>query len=79
VAFIFVKRLQRVIDKQIGKDQTAYIKSRFFVLMKDLEYFESNNDESIFLFLDFQKAFTSVIWNFSLLKQYRNSTLVHTF
>ena len=69
LAFVLAQRLQKVIDNLINKDQTAYIKGRFIgsnarLLLDIFEYCESNNKEGILMFLDFQKAFDSVEWNF---------------
>ena len=47
IAFIFARRLQKIIDDYISKEQTA-----------------NNNEEGLLLFLDFEKAFDSIEWNF---------------
>ena len=69
LAFVFARRLQTVVDKLIGRDQSAYIKGRYIgisarTVLDIFEYCEETNSEGILLFLDFQKAFDSVEWNF---------------
>ena len=69
IAFTLAKRLQKVIDKLISYDQSAYIKGRFIginarTIVDIYEYCEENDIDGILLFLDFQKAFDSVEWNF---------------
>jgi exonuclease III len=69
IAFIFALRLQKIIHKQIGTEQTAYVKGRFIginarFILDIFEYCENNNENGILLFLDFEKAFDSVEWNF---------------
>ena len=69
IAFVFAKRLQNILDRLISKSQSAYIKGRFIgenarLILDIFEYCENSNDEGIFLFLDFEKAFDSVEWNF---------------
>ena len=69
IAFIFAKRLQKVIDKLISKDQSAYIKGRYIgdnarLILDIFEYCTENNQDGILLFLDFEKAFDSIEWNF---------------
>ena len=71
IAFVLAKRLQRILDNIISKDQSAYIKGRYIginarLIVDIFEYCESNNQEAILLFLDFQKAFDSVEWPFML-------------
>lgn len=69
IAFIFARRLQKVIDKLISKEQFAYIKGRFIginarVVLDIYEYCMEYANDGIFLFIDFEKAFDSVEWNF---------------
>ena len=69
IAFVFARRLQNILDRLISKSQTAYIKGRFIgenarIILDIFEYCENSNDDGIFLFLDFEKAFDSVEWNF---------------
>ena len=69
IAFVFARRLQTIIDKLISNSQTAYVKGRFICLNARLildifDFCEENNCDGILLFLDFEKAFDSVEWNF---------------
>lgn len=66
IAFIFAKK---VIDKLISKEQSAYIKERFIginarVVLDIYEYCMEHANDVILLFIDFEKAFDSVEWNF---------------
>ena len=63
--------MQKIIHKQIGQEQTAYIKGRYIginarFILDIFNYCENNNKEGVLLFLDFEKAFDSVEWNFLL-------------
>ena len=58
----FAKRLQKVIDKFISHDQSAYIKGRFIginarTIVDIYEYCVENDIDGILLFLDLQKSF----------------------
>ena len=58
-----------MIDKLISKDQSAYIKGRYIgdnarLILDIFEYCTENNQIGLFLFLDFEKAFDSIEWNF---------------
>ena len=69
ITIIFAERLQKIIHKQIGNEQTAYIKGRFIgtnarFILDIFDYCETYNKEGVLLFLDFEKAFDSVEWNF---------------
>ena len=69
IAFTFARRLQKVIENLISNDQSAYIKGRFIglnarIIADIFDNCEICNDDGILLFLDFQKAFDSVEWNF---------------
>ena len=69
IAFIFAKRLQRVVGNIINKHQSAYIKGRYIgenarINVYILDHCEENNSDGILLFLDFEKAFDSIEWNF---------------
>ena len=53
----------------INKNQSAYIKGRYIgenarLILDIFEYCEEFADEGILLFVDFEKAFDSVEWNF---------------
>lgn len=69
IAFIFARRLQKLIDKLISRNQSGYIKGRYIgnnarLILDIFDYCENTNTEGILLFADFQKAFDSVEWNF---------------
>lgn len=69
IAFVFARRLQKVIDNLINENQSAYIKGRYIgenarIILDLFNYCEETNNEGIFLFLDFEKAFDSIEWNF---------------
>ena len=69
LAFALSYRLQKVMDKLVGSQQTAYIKNRFIgenirTVLDILEYTEKQNIPGLMLCLDFQKAFDSLEWNF---------------
>ena len=69
IAFIFARRLQKVLDSIISQNQSAYVKGRFIginarLIIDIFEYCENLGEESILLFLDFHKAFDSVEWSF---------------
>ena len=69
IAFVFARRLQTIIDKLISNSQTAYVKGRFIglnarLILDIFDFCEENNYDGILLFLDFEKAFDSVEWNF---------------
>ena len=69
IAFIFAQRLQKIIHKQIGNEQTAYIKGRLIgtnarFILDIFDCCETYNKEGVLLFLDFENAFDSVEWNF---------------
>ena len=69
IAFVLAKRLQSVIAKIIGKDQSAYIKGRFIgfnsrMILDIIEYCNTNNKQGVIIGLDFRKAFDSLEWSF---------------
>lgn len=62
-------RLKQVLDTIISKTQTGFIKGRYIGentrLIYDLMNFtEINNIPGLLIFIDFEKAFDSVSWNF---------------
>ena len=69
IAFVFARRLQKVIDNLISRNQSGYIKGRYIgnnarLILDILDYCENTNTDGILLFADFQKAFDSIEWNF---------------
>ena len=66
---MLASRLQRVIGDIVGPDQTAYITGRFIGsnvrLIQDVfDLYNKKNISGLFMFIDFEKAFDSVEWNF---------------
>ena len=69
IAFVFARRLQNILDGIINKNQSAYVKGRFIgmnarLILDIFDYCEETNEDGVLLFLDFEKAFDSVEWNF---------------
>ena len=69
IAFVLARRLPTVIDKLIGKQQSAYIKGRNIsqnarLILDIFDFCESSDTDGLLLLLDFEKAFDSVEWNF---------------
>lgn len=69
IKFVLEKRLQNILFKLINKNQTAYIKGRYIwenarLILDIFEYCETENINGLLLYLDFEKAFDSVEWNF---------------
>lgn len=68
-AHVLAKRLQNVADKIIKREQSAYNKGRYIgenvrFILGVFEYYLQNDLDGILLFLDFEKAFDSVEYNF---------------
>ena len=79
IAFIFAKRLWKVVGNIINEHQSAYIKESYIgenarIILDILDYCEENNSDGILLFLDFEKAFDSIEWNF-VFKTFRKISL----
>ncbi len=71
ICFVLSNRLQKVLHKIIHEDQTGYIKGRYIgsnarLLNDYFEHCESYNIPGILLYLDFEKAFDSIEWNFMI-------------
>ena len=69
IAFIFARRLQNIINKIINPNQSAYIRGGYIgsnarLILDIYEYCENFYEDGILLFLDFEKAFDSIEWNF---------------
>ena len=69
MAFVLANRLHKVIDKIISDDQSGYIKKRFIgtnirLISDIIEHADNMNIGGAVLFLDFEKAFDSLEWNF---------------
>ena len=68
-AHVLANRLQKIASRIIGKEQSAYIKGRYIgenarIIMDIFEYCKNNDEDGILLFLDYEKAFDSVEYNF---------------
>ena len=66
---LIAKRIEPFLPKLIHSDQTGFMKDRFIGqnvrLLNDLmEYTDVKKISGIFLFIDFEKAFDSIEWNF---------------
>ncbi len=71
LCFCLANRLQKVLKSIINENQTGYIKGRYIGANARLiqDYFENCENfqiPGILLFLDFEKAFDSLEWNFML-------------
>ena len=69
MCFVLARRLQKVAKRIISKEQSAYIKGRYIgenarLIVDIFEYYMSNDLDGILLFLDFEKAFDSIEYNF---------------
>ena len=69
LAGVLATRLQKVISDLIGPEQVAYIKGRFIGtnirLIQDIfQLYNEKNYPGLFMFVDFQKAFDSIEWDF---------------
>ena len=69
IARVLAYRLQKVIAKVVSSDQNGYIKNRFIgfsirQIQDVIDYAEDCNLNGVLLFLDYQKAFDSIEWNF---------------
>ncbi len=71
LCFVLANRMQGVLKDIILEDQTGYIKGRYIGtnarLLEDyFEHCESKQIPGILLYLDFEKAFDSIEWNFMM-------------
>ena len=69
IAFCLANRMHKILPTIISSDQTGYMKKRFIGqnirLVQDIiEHADKHNTDGALLFLDFQKAFDSVEWEF---------------
>ena len=69
IAFCFARRLKHILEKLISNEQSAYVKGRYIgenarIILDIFEYCDNYENDGVLLFLDFEKAFDSVEWNF---------------
>ena len=69
IARILSNRLQKVLPSIINEDQTGYIKNRYIgenirTILDILEHTSTKHNPGVIVFLDFEKAFDTVSWNF---------------
>ena len=62
-------RIKSVLNKLISKDQTGFLKGRYIgentrLIYDIMDFTEENDIPGLLLFIDFEKAFDSVSWNF---------------
>ena len=62
-------RLQKVLPKIISQDQNGYLKNRFIgfnvrTILDAIEYSNNNKLNTLLAFLDFEKAFDKINWQF---------------
>ena len=68
---VLAKRIEQLLPKLIHTDQTGFISGRYIgqnirLLSDIMEFSDTKKFQGIFLFVDFEKAFDSLEWNFIL-------------
>jgi len=68
---VIATRIIPVLPKIINSTQTGYVKGRFIgeaarSILDVMDYTKKQNIRGILLFIDFEKAFDSLNWNFML-------------
>ncbi|KAL9986830.1 hypothetical protein ACROYT_G001034 [Oculina patagonica] len=63
------KRIEQYLPKLINSDQTGFVKGRYIgqnirLLSDVMEYLNANKTSGLLLFIDFEKAFDSLEWDF---------------
>ncbi|KAL9963239.1 hypothetical protein ACROYT_G032418 [Oculina patagonica] len=63
------KRIEQFLPKLINSDQTGFVKGRYIgqnirLLSDVMEYLNANKTSGLLLFIDFEKAFDSLEWDF---------------
>ena len=71
ICFVLANRLQKVLHSIIGENQSGYIKGRYIgenarLIQDYFEHCENFQIPGILLFLDFEKAFDSLEWDFMI-------------
>ena len=68
---VLAKRMEQLLPKLIHTDQTGFISGRYIsqnirLLSDIMEFSDTKKFQGIFLFVDFEKAFDTLEWNFML-------------
>ena len=68
---VLAKRMEQLLPKLIHTDQTGFISGRYIgqnirLLSDIMEFSDTKKFQGIFLFVDFEKAFDTLEWNFIL-------------
>ena len=66
---VFAERLKRVLPNLIHENQSGYVPGRSICenirsILDIMEYTKDNNETGILFFIDFEKAFDSLEWDF---------------
>ena len=69
IAKVIATRIKRVLPKIIHRDQTGFLSERYIGeninrLLNIIDYTEKQNIKAILIFIDFEKAFDSIDWQF---------------
>lgn len=69
ISFVFARKFQNVLSSISNENRTAYVKGRYIgenakLILDIFDYCNTENENGILLFLDFEKAFDSVELNF---------------
>ena len=69
VSKVLAMRMEKIIHKLINTDQSGFVKGRFIGesvrnIQDILDFTKQRNIPGLLLFLDFEKAFDSVQWNY---------------
>ncbi len=69
VSKVLAMRVEKIIHKLINTDQSGFVKGRFIVesvrtIQDNLDFTKQKNIPGLLLFLDFEKAFDSVQWDY---------------
>ena len=69
LSHILANRLQLTFDNIIHTDQNGYIKGRFIgcnirTILDMIEYSQLEKDSNLITFIDYEKAFDNIEWNF---------------
>ena len=66
---VLAKRIEKYLPKLINPDQTGFVKGRHIgqnirLLSDIMEYLDAKKTSGLLLFIDFEKAFDSLEWDF---------------